>query len=134
MSEFIELNQIDEAADVIRERISVQPRVGMILGSGLGSLAEAVEGAEVVIAAKANEQGHLFGSVHERDIAENLREQSFEIKDSMVALGEHIKEVGTHDVKIRVAPGLTAMITVVVVSQDENVESNDEDSKAEPED
>ena len=90
--------------------------------------AEAVEGAEVVVAAKANEQGHLFGSVHEQDIAENLREQGFEIKDSMVALGEHIKEVGTHDVKIRVAPGLTAMITVVVVSQDENVESNDEDS------
>ncbi len=48
MSEFIELNQIDEAADVIRERISVQPRVGMILGSGLGSLAEAVEGAVIL--------------------------------------------------------------------------------------
>lgn len=48
MSEFIQLNQIDEAADMIRERITVMPRVGMILGSGLGSMADAVENAVVV--------------------------------------------------------------------------------------
>ena len=43
MSEFIELIQIDEAAQVIREGVDSQPKVGMILGSGLGNLAEAVE-------------------------------------------------------------------------------------------
>lgn len=45
MSEFIELSQIDEAANTIRGQIDHQPRVGMILGSGLGGLAEAVEKA-----------------------------------------------------------------------------------------
>jgi len=45
MSEFINLNQIDEAAQEVRKRIDIQPRIGMILGSGLGSLAEAVEAA-----------------------------------------------------------------------------------------
>jgi purine-nucleoside phosphorylase len=48
MSEFINLSQIDEAAQEVRERIDIQPRIGMILGSGLGSLAEAVE-APVII-------------------------------------------------------------------------------------
>lgn len=48
MSEFIELNQIDEAAQVVRGRIDIHPRVGMILGSGLGSLAEEVEGAVII--------------------------------------------------------------------------------------
>jgi len=48
MSEFIQLNQIDEAAEVVRGRITVKPRVGMILGSGLGSLADEVENAVVV--------------------------------------------------------------------------------------
>jgi purine-nucleoside phosphorylase len=48
MSEFIELKQIDEAAHVIRDRIDIQPRVGMILGSGLGRLAEAVESAVII--------------------------------------------------------------------------------------
>lgn len=34
-----------EAADAIRGRIGVTPRVGIILGSGLGGLADAIEGA-----------------------------------------------------------------------------------------
>ena len=42
-------------------------------------LASSIEGAEVVLAAKANELGHLFGSVAERDIAENLRQQGLEV-------------------------------------------------------
>lgn len=48
MSEFINLNQIDEAAQEVRKRIDIQPRIGMILGSGLGSLAEAVEAAVII--------------------------------------------------------------------------------------
>ncbi len=48
MSDFIELQQIDQAVQAIRERITIQPRVGMILGSGLGSLAEAVEEAVII--------------------------------------------------------------------------------------
>ena len=89
----------------------------------------AVEGAEAVIAAKANEQGHLFGSVSQRDIAENLRAQGFEIKDDMVQLAEHIKEVGTHDVELKVASDLASKITVVVVSEDRAIESNDKENE-----
>ena len=47
-SEFITLAQIDEAAGAIRARTSHQPRVGIILGSGLGSLAEAVSPADSI--------------------------------------------------------------------------------------
>ena len=48
MSEFIELAQIDGAVEIIRSRIRVQPRVGMILGSGLGTLAESVKDAVTI--------------------------------------------------------------------------------------
>jgi large subunit ribosomal protein L9 len=91
--------------------------------------AEAVEGAEVVLTARANESGHLFGSVTERDIAANLREQGFMIADDMVQLSEHIKEVGTHQVALKITPDLTANINVIVVSQDEPIESANEDSE-----
>ena len=97
----------------------------------LEQVASAVEGAEAVVAAKANEQGHLFGSVSERDIATNLREQGFEVSDNMVHLDGHIKEVGTHEVALKISAELTAKVSVVVVSQDEKVESVDEDSKKE---
>jgi len=48
MSEFIELEEIDSAVEVIRSRIKIQPQVGMILGSGLGTLAESVDNAVTV--------------------------------------------------------------------------------------
>ena len=89
------------------------------------------EGAEVVIAANANEQGHLFGSVGQRDIAENLRQQGFEVADGMVPPSEHIKEVGTHEVTLKIGPELSAKISVVVVSQDQTIEPVDEDSENE---
>ncbi len=43
MQKFITLPQIDEAADKIRSRISLSPKVGMILGSGLNGLADSVQ-------------------------------------------------------------------------------------------
>jgi len=94
----------------------------------LEQVAAKVEGAEAVVAAKANEQGHLFGSVSERDIAGNLRDQGFEISDDMVQMPGHIKEVGTHEITLKLAPELTAQVSVVVVSQDETVEPTDENS------
>jgi purine-nucleoside phosphorylase len=48
MSAFITLEQIDAAADLIRSRMAHRPRVGLILGSGLGELAEEVEQAETI--------------------------------------------------------------------------------------
>jgi purine-nucleoside phosphorylase len=43
--EFLTLEEIDRAADYIRQTTPVQPRLGLILGSGLGALAERVEQA-----------------------------------------------------------------------------------------
>ncbi|MBP7052891.1 MAG: 50S ribosomal protein L9 [Phycisphaerae bacterium] len=77
----------------------------------------AVNGAEAVLAAKANEQGVLFGSVTESMIAANLRSQGFEVADEIVKLPEHIKQVGTHEVTLRFAEDLTATVRVVVVSE-----------------
>jgi len=48
MEKYLTLGEIDSLARVIRDRISCQPKVIMILGSGLGSLAEAVENPTVI--------------------------------------------------------------------------------------
>ena len=37
-----------EAAEVLRQRAGFEPRVGVVLGSGLGPVAEAIEGATVI--------------------------------------------------------------------------------------
>ncbi len=49
MSDFITIEQIDAATAYIRERISLQPQIGLVLGSGLGALAEAVEDPVIIL-------------------------------------------------------------------------------------
>jgi len=100
----------------------------------LEEIAAKVQGAEAVIAAKANEQGHLFGSVTAREIAANLREQGFAIPDETaifaaddgvrLAGGGHgdrhwggIKEVGVHEVTLKFAEDLSCKVSVVVVAE-----------------
>ncbi|MEW6083094.1 MAG: purine-nucleoside phosphorylase [Chloroflexota bacterium] len=48
MNPFVTLEQIDKAAEAVRTRTSYRPRVGMILGSGLNSLADSVQQADVI--------------------------------------------------------------------------------------
>lgn len=45
MIEYLTLEMIDQTTEAVRSRIQVQPRVGLILGSGLGGLASTVEEA-----------------------------------------------------------------------------------------
>lgn len=48
MSEFINLAMIDEAVVAIHSKTKHQPKIGMILGSGLGDLAESVNPADYI--------------------------------------------------------------------------------------
>ncbi len=48
MQKYISLEQIDQVADVVRAKININPRVGVILGSGLNDLAASVESAVTI--------------------------------------------------------------------------------------
>jgi len=48
MDTYVTLEQIDEAVDAIRSQTSYKPRVGLILGSGLNSLADSVQNADII--------------------------------------------------------------------------------------
>lgn len=89
----------------------------------LKKIAEKVEGAEAVIAAKVNEQGNLFGSITENQIAENLRQQGFEIADKFIRLDHHIKEAGQFNVRIKFAADITATVKVTVVPEGQIAEA-----------
>lgn len=48
MSEFITMEMIDEAVDAIKSLTDHKPKIGLILGSGLGDLAESVSPADYI--------------------------------------------------------------------------------------
>ncbi len=107
----------EEKARRAEQRIQESKRVEEV--------ARMAEGAEAVVAARANEQGVLFGSVSARQIAANLREQGFEVADEVVQLPEHIKQIGTHTVTLKFADDLTATVNVVVVPEQEGTSETD---------
>jgi len=60
----------------------------------LKALAERLDGAEVTIRARANEQGHLYGSVGTKEIAAALVEEEFFVDAQQINLGDPDSGIG----------------------------------------
>lgn len=48
MAEFVTLEMVDAAVDALKQKTGQQPKIGLILGSGLGDLAESVQPADTI--------------------------------------------------------------------------------------
>ena len=74
-----------------------------------------VDGKSVEIEVRVGEQGKLFGSVTARDIAEALHAATrVELEHRQVDLKEPIRELGAHEVTIKVTRNVLATVTVTV--------------------
>ncbi len=75
-----------------------------------------LDGVEIEIAAQAGEEGKLFGSVTAAQIAERLAERGVEVDRRKIALAEPIKELGTHEVRVRLHREVEATLKVKVIA------------------
>lgn len=79
------------------------------------ALAQALDGLSVTFQARAGESDRLYGSITNAHIAEALAQQANQVVDRRkIDLEEPLKELGTHTVTIRLAPGAEAKVMVVV--------------------
>jgi large subunit ribosomal protein L9 len=81
----------------------------------LKALAAKIAGTSVTIKAKANELGHLFGSVNVEHIVEAMAAEGYKIEPGQVALAAPIRTLDKFRVPIRLAEGIEAEIDVWVV-------------------
>ncbi len=63
---------------------------------------------------KVGPQGKAFGSVTDRDIAEALRRQGFDVPREKIHLIDPLRAVGTHEVEVRLLTDVRAKVTVAV--------------------
>ena len=76
--------------------------------------------APVYISARAGEGGRLFGSVTNGDVQRAIADQLEEVVDRRdVLLEEAIRSLGTHQVEVKLHEQVTALVTVEVISHDE---------------
>src|SRR6186713_1930574 len=71
------------------------------LASEATDLAKIMSSVAVTITTKAGDNGHLFGSVTVKDIAEALEKQNFNIDRKKIVLGDAIRELGDHKVTLK---------------------------------
>jgi large subunit ribosomal protein L9 len=87
------------------------------LASEATDLAKIMSSVAVTITTKAGDNGHLFGSVTVKDIAEALEKQNFNIDRKKIVLGDAIRELGDHKVTLKLHKEVSLEIPVHVVRE-----------------
>lgn len=91
---------------------------------------KALDAVRIEIAARAGDNGKLFGSVTSAQIAEKIAEQGFELDRRRIELKETIKEIGEHKVAYRLHRELAAEVTVLVMADGGPAPSDELDALA----
>ncbi|HSX52161.1 MAG TPA: 50S ribosomal protein L9 [Cellvibrio sp.] len=80
--------------------------------------AEKLAALEVTIAAKAGDEGRLFGSIGTRDIAEAITAAGVEVAKSEVRLPQGVlREIGQYEIDIQLHSEVTQAVKLAVVAE-----------------
>jgi large subunit ribosomal protein L9 len=103
------VRELEHQRRVIAERVARERKV-------LEAERAKLDGVVIEITAQAGEGGRLFGSVTAAVIAEKLAERGLEVDRRRLELAEPIKELGEHDVVVRLRRDVEATLKVKVIA------------------
>ena len=83
----------------------------------MSALAQKLSAIEVKFTRKTGAENKLFGSVTSKDIHEQLTQQGYEIERKQIHLPEPLKEVGTHEVQVKLHPEVSAKVKVTIAPE-----------------
>lgn len=86
------------------------------LRAGAEARAAELSAVTIEIPAQAGENEKLFGSIGTRDIAHALAKKGFEVDRKKIVLDEPIKELGEHEVPVKLGYEIQANVKVRVVA------------------
>jgi large subunit ribosomal protein L9 len=103
---------IKQAEKVRRQRVEAAAK----LKAEAEEMARNLVGSRIVIAARSGDEGKLFGSVGNHDIAEAVKKFSgVEIPNSYIEIPTPIKEIGLHEVTIKPHEEVEFNVTLDVI-------------------
>jgi large subunit ribosomal protein L9 len=73
-----------------------------------------IGGTTLTMGVKVGEGGKLYGSITAKDIADALARRGIAVDRHKVELPDPLKSLGTYKVAVKVYPGMTPEVTVVV--------------------
>ncbi|HWU86679.1 MAG TPA: 50S ribosomal protein L9 [Kofleriaceae bacterium] len=104
-------NRLDHEKAVIERRVTKER-------ASATELANRINGITLQFERMVGEDEKLFGSVTNRDIADQLKKAGIEIDHRWVALDAPVKALGKYETTVRLAAGVTAAMKFWVVGKD----------------
>jgi large subunit ribosomal protein L9 len=80
-------------------------------------VAQKLNGLKLTVAARAGEEGRLFGSVTNIDVERLLTEKGFQVERRRIELADPIKQLGTYPIVIQVGRDVRATVELTVVAE-----------------
>ena len=88
----------------------------------LNELARQIDGVELVFGRRAASTGKLFGSVTTQEIADELDSKTGVDINRRRISQQSLREVGTHQIAVRLGNEMSPMLTITIVPEDELTE------------
>jgi large subunit ribosomal protein L9 len=106
------------ALDEARRRLEAADKATQALVAKASAEAEVLSRTVLTISQQAGDDGRLFGSVTNQDIADAIEEaRGVKVDKRKIHLEEPIKNVGTYVVVVEVAESVTASVKTMVVER-----------------
>src|SRR5690349_19658779 len=99
------------------ERQQIEKRVAKERASA-GAIADRLNGMTLQFERLVGEDEKLFGSVTNRDIADQLKKANLEVDHRWIELDQPIKALGKYEVPVRLQAGVIATLKFWVVGKD----------------
>ncbi len=106
------------AMEAAQQRMQAQERARAEAAGRAQEQADQLSRTVLTITQQAGDDGRLFGSVTNQDIADAIREaRGIQVDKRKVHLEDPIRHVGTYMVVVEIAEGVTAAVKTMVVEQ-----------------
>ena len=105
-----------------KEKINLEAK-NLKLKTEAEAISEKIVLSNYIIIRQASDTGQLYGSVNSGDIKEKLQEEGFSIEKNQVVLDRPIKEIGHHEIRVKLHPEITSNISIYISRSKEEAES-----------
>ena len=96
-----------------KEKINLEAK-NLKLKSEAESVSEKITKDNYIIIRQASDTGQLYGSVNSGDIKIKLQEEGFSLEKNQVVLDKPIKEIGHHEIRLKLHPEVTSTIDIYI--------------------
>ncbi len=104
----------EEALQRMKERETIAKKQSHKAIVAMGKVAEKLDGYEITLEEKVNDDGVLYAAVTQKVIAKALKKAGFEIDEEMVELSAPLKSPGTKSVIINLPHNFEAEIRLTI--------------------